>query len=159
MIRITIPRAVKFLYPNTRGTYSDSIKYAQNIVNDTINEIIETGYPESVSVNKLKKIINKVLPEKKRVDIKAINEKSSEFFGYQDYLTETDKATGKEKYLGYVMRLPITNGKFLLSKLPIFIHEFTHVLNALFTPKYTTQLLKSESLNNEYCSEFFKTIC
>ena len=146
MIKIAIPNTVKFSYKYTRGSYADSVKYARNTIEETINELIDSCSSETITINKLKKTIKKVLPEKKRIDIKPVNEKDPDSCGYQDYVTEINKVTGKEKYCGYIISLPIKNGKFRLSNLPIFIHEFTHVLNALFTPKYTSQLIKSEAL-------------
>ena len=146
MIKINVPNTVKFSYKYTRGSYPDSVKYAQNVINETISEFIDMGYPENITLNKMKKIIKKVLPEKRRIDIKPISANNPEIYGSQDYLSEQNIITGKDKFVGFVINLPFKNGQFQLSKLPIFIHEFTHVLNALFTPKYTVQLFKSESV-------------
>ena len=148
MLKITIPHTVKFSYKYSRGSYSDSVKYAQNIINDTISEFIDIGYPETISINKIKKIIKKVLPEKKRIDIKPINKNNPNICGSQDYLSKKNNITMKDSYVGFIINLPINNGQFQLINLPIFIHEFTHVLNSLFTPKYTAQLFKSESVVN-----------
>lgn len=158
MLKINVPNTVKFSYQYTRGSYTDSVKYAQNIINETICEFIDMGYPENITINKIKKIMKKVLPEKRRIDIKPFSENNPKLCGSQDYLSEQDIITGREKYIGFMINIPNRNGRFSLDKIPILIHEFTHVLNVLFTPKYTAQFFKTESTANRInrCSNNIK---
>lgn len=84
--------------------------------------------------------INSVLPEKKRIDIKNLQNKFiKNYDGGSDYIYDKN-----DNIIGQTLELPIKKGKIKGKDLPTFMHELTHILDVFVNPKYNVRATNCE---------------
>ena len=145
MIKITpVSNKIKFSYETAKGSAIVRRHKTEDIINSAYDEIFKSDVSETIPVTDLKGLIKRVLPEKKRIDIvNLIDENTS---GGEDFLSSSGALNSKEKFIGYKIDLPLTDNKFSIMDLTVFIHEFTHVLDSLFNPKYSSRMIKCDDM-------------
>lgn len=145
MIKITpVSNKIKFSYETAKGSTIARRNKTEDVINKAYDEIFKSDVSETIPVTDLNGVIKRVLPEKKRVDIvNLVDENSS---GGEDFLSSPDKLDFKEKFIGYKIDLPLTDNALSIFDLSTFIHEFTHVLDSLFNPKYSSRMIKCDDM-------------
>ena len=72
-----------------------------------------------------KKSIEKVLPEKKKIEVISAK-KSNVVSGASDYIYGK-----KNEIIGQTIEMPMKSGKMAQTNIAVFMHELTHVMDAL----------------------------
>ena len=145
MIKITpVSNKIKFSYETAKGSPLARIHKTEDIINKAYDEIFKSDVFETIPVTDLNGVIKRVLPEKKRIDIVYLLDKN--FLGGEDFLSSYDALNCKEKFIGYRIDLPLTNNALSIYDLATFMHEFTHTLDSLFNPKYSSRMIKCEDM-------------
>ena len=138
---------VKFSYNIAKGSSQQRIDAVGEITDKLCDKIIPRIHNDSIKVDDFKSLIKSVLPESKVVKITPVKTT-------KDYCGESDYIYGKHnEVIGQTIGIPFKRGKIKSTDIPVCIHEFVHVLDTLFNPKYvarTNKMNMHDQYNNNY---------
>lgn len=140
MSNILLPQ-VKLPYKYTRGSVSLRQQRADKLT-DKLYHSLRGRFDKNgeLKLDNIQKCIDEILPQRIKVLVKNA-EPTDEFDAYSDILY-SDKS-GKIKVT--TIELPSKKGKVKLIDLPTILHEFQHVADQIFHPKY---LARNQSMSN-----------
>ncbi len=125
--------AVKFSYNISRGSSQRRIDAVSELTDKLYDGILPRIHNDAIKVDDFKSVINSIMPEHKTIKITGV--KNS-----KDYLGESDYIYGKhDEVIGQTIGIPFKRGKIKSVDLITCIHEFVHVLDILFNPKYVAR--------------------
>jgi len=125
--------AVKFSYSIIKG----SPQSRREMVSKFNEQIFEGVYSrlenDSVHISDIKRVINEVIPEKKKIEIKPFKAKG-QYEGGSDYTYDS-----KGHITGQTIEMPMKKCRMKQNAMVTFMHELTHVLDTLVNPKFTAR--------------------
>lgn len=126
---------VKFSYNISKGSVKDREKLVSNLNEQFFNAFVSASERKDrpFKLKNLKKIYNKLLPEKKQVEVKSLKNYNCNFEldGVSSYLHDD---TGK--VFGITLEVPVDKQGNQKASIVTLMHENTHVLEALTQPKH-----------------------
>ena len=159
MIRVKVSSNVKYSLMYSRGSLTERNKAVFDACDELYDEIVCNMSEDRIPVKHLRKIINKVLKEPKRIEITEL--KSSVNSGENDYIYADKDNISCTKFLGQIVSIPMKGHKLSTLFVPPFLHEMVHAFDLLYNPKYTARImsaLKNDFLTCRYLSCYNKSL-
>lgn len=139
---------VKLPYQYTKGTLQDRQRKSGQLVNKLYKNIKGRFKNGEIELSKIQDCIDEILPSHVRVIVKN-SECNADFDGYSDIGYSAN--SGKINIT--TIELPTENKKIKLKDLPALLHEFQHITDQLFNPKYLARnqdMANKNLLTNKY---------
>lgn len=147
--------AVKFSYNIIKGSISERRRMIADYNKKIFNEVCEHIEDKKIYKGDLQKSIEKILPEKKKIEVLSAK-KSNVVSGASDYIYGK-----KNEIIGQTIEMPMKSGKMAQTNIAVFMHELTHVMDALVNPKLTARTNRMYQHNlytKEYDNLMFNTL-
>lgn len=143
-----VSNSVKFSYNMSKGSVKDRQKIVSDLNEKFFDAFVSTSEKTDrpFTLKSLKKIYNKLLPEKKHIEVKGLSNSYSDFQGASSYVQDD---TGK--VLGLTLEVPADRQGKQKASIVTLMHENTHVLESLAQPKHTA-LLQKLTVKSSYTS-------
>ncbi len=122
---------VKFSYNLVKGSVAQRKQFVSSL-NEKFFEELQSMNTSNITIRDFKSVYNKVLPEKKKVEIKQLKELKI-FEGASDYQYDS-----RNYISGITLEVPIKKSKIPKDSLVTIMHENTHILDTLANPKHTS---------------------
>lgn len=138
---------VKFSYNVLRGSSEQRISSVFELADKLYDKMLPQIKGETLKVSDFKDMIQSVMPERKPVRILGMNPKS-EYLGVSDYVYGKN-----DEIIGQTIEIPMKRGKIKSEDIPTCFHEFVHVLDTLFNPKFvarSTKMFKNDQYDRFY---------
>lgn len=139
---------VKLPYQYTKGTLQDRQRKSGQLVNKLYKNIKGRFKNGEIELSKIQDCIDEILSSHVRVIVKN-SECNADFDGYSDIGYSAN--SGKINIT--TIELPTENKKIKLQDLPALLHEFQHITDQLFNPKYLARnqdMANKNLLTNKY---------
>lgn len=142
--------AAKYSSTVVKGGQKKKNKFIKNMVLDFVHDLQQK--PESINVDEFQKMVDTKIPNK-QIDIVGTKKNwLSDSSGHVSH--EMDSKTND--VVGLHLYADTTNGKFERKDFPTLIHEFTHVLDFLTSPKKSARIIKMNEKTDKEYNKFFK---
>src|SRR5574344_1111578 len=142
--------AAKYSSTVVKGGQKKKNKFIKNRVLDFVQDLQQK--PEAITVDEFQKMVDTKIPDKK-IDIVGVKKKYlSDTSGHVSH--EMDSKTND--IIGLHLYADTTNGKFERKDFPTLVHELTHVLDFLTSPKKSARIIKMNEKTDKEYNKFLK---
>ncbi len=139
-------RSVRLPYPQTRGSVATRQNKARQMVHQLFENIHDKFENGKMSIENIQKHVTAVIPKQLNVVVKEGYDPR-----FNGAFSDIIFASNIKKIIGTTIEFFSPDHKFSQASLPTLIHEFQHVTDQIFHPKYLSRVQHMQ--NSNYATE------